>query len=133
MRLVLDTNILVRAFVCEKGNARKALRAALNGEHSLVASPEIIREVARMLREPRLMLLHKKTEDDIYSFAAWLREVCEIAILNLVAHSPIRDPGDTNSPRRATTFSAETLGRSCHFWQRSAATEVVSLFRWFCP
>jgi len=50
VRIVLDSNILVRSFVRSHGLAHELLLAILAGEHTLILSNEILVEVARVLR-----------------------------------------------------------------------------------
>jgi len=54
MRIVLDTNILVRAAGDEQGLAGRLLRETISGPHVLVSSPYILSEIARVLSYPRL-------------------------------------------------------------------------------
>ena len=54
MKIVLDTTILVRANEHTHGLARELLTNIVEGEHRLLLSNEILHELARMLRYPRL-------------------------------------------------------------------------------
>lgn len=54
MRIVLDTNILVRAAADEQGLAGRLLEEIVSGPHILVISPYILSEIARVLSYPRL-------------------------------------------------------------------------------
>ena len=74
MRVVLDSNILVRSFAKSHGLASELLLAILAGDHTLVLSSEMLSEVARVLRYPRLMAVHGKNEEAIYDFVGWLRD-----------------------------------------------------------
>ena len=49
MRIVLDTNILVRANVRAQGPARELLTRIIHGDHVLITSPFLLRETARSL------------------------------------------------------------------------------------
>jgi len=49
MSIVLDTNILVRANVKAQGPAREALLKIISGNHVLITSPFLLREVERAL------------------------------------------------------------------------------------
>jgi predicted nucleic acid-binding protein len=49
MRIVLDTNVLVRAAPDEHGVAGKLLEKIVSGPHILVSSPYILSEIARVL------------------------------------------------------------------------------------
>lgn len=94
MRIVLDSNILVRAFVSSHGVASDLLLTILSGGHTLIRSNEMLSEVARVLRYPRLMAIHGENEETIYEFTAWLHDVAEIVALDLLARAPIRDRND---------------------------------------
>lgn len=54
MKIVLDTTILVRANEHSQGLARELLMLIVNGGHRLILSNEILYELARVLRYPRL-------------------------------------------------------------------------------
>jgi len=49
MRVVLDTNILIRANPKARGPAREVLQKIVSGEHVLVTSRFLLQEVARVL------------------------------------------------------------------------------------
>ena len=57
MRIVLDTNILVRANIKTQGPAREALLKIISGNHVLITSPFLLRELERALAYPRLQKL----------------------------------------------------------------------------
>lgn len=94
MRIVLDSNIIVRAFAKSGGLASKLLLAILGGEHTLILSNEMLSEVSRVLRYPRLMTAHGKSEEAVYEFVGWLRDAAEIVPLNPLTHAPTRDRND---------------------------------------
>src|ERR1035438_9853262 len=54
MRIVLDSNILVRAAWKADGLASRLLRSVIDGPHRLIVSPFILGEVARVLAYPRI-------------------------------------------------------------------------------
>ena len=54
MRVVLDTNVLVSAFVSPNGEARKVLNLWLNKRYDLVTSEIQIEELRRVSRYPRV-------------------------------------------------------------------------------
>ena len=105
MRIVLDSNILVRAFVSSQGVAHELLLAILLSGHTLILSNEMLSEVARVLRYPRLMAIHGENEETIYDFTSWLRDAAEIVALDPLARAPIRDRNDI--PVLQTTLSGE--------------------------
>lgn len=94
MRIVLDSNILVRSFVKSHGLAHELLLAIFTSDNILILSNEILFEVARVLRYPRLMMVHGENEETIYNFTGWLRDAAEIIALNPLALAPIRDRND---------------------------------------
>ncbi len=54
MKIVLDTAVLVRANDHTNGLARQLLLRVIEGEHKLILSYEMLHELARVLRYPRL-------------------------------------------------------------------------------
>jgi predicted nucleic acid-binding protein len=104
VRIVLDSNILVRSFARPGGLASGLLLAILDGDHTLVLSNEMISEVARVLRYPRLAAAHGQSEEAIYNFTGWLRDAAEIVALNPLAvadaqRTRIRESGGTPEPQ----------------------------------
>ncbi len=94
MRIVLDTTILVLANVSSQGPARDLLLTIIDQKHTLILSNEILHELAKVLRYPRLMALHGLPENRIYQFIGFLREAAEIVPLNSLLSAPIRDVND---------------------------------------
>ena len=79
MRILLDTNILVRAHEKATGSARSLLRGLLGQKHTLLISPEMIVEVARVLRYPRLHALYGLTEEQVYQYTVSARRMHDCA------------------------------------------------------
>ena len=94
MRVVLDTNILVRANVKARGPARAVLLRIAHGEHVLITSPFLLREVERTLAYPRLQQLWKLSARDIQEHIQLLLAVSEL--VDPVVGTPIvlNDPND---------------------------------------
>jgi putative PIN family toxin of toxin-antitoxin system len=109
VRIVLDSNILVRAFVSSHGLARDLLLAILSSSHTLVLSSEILFEAARVLRYPRLMAVHGEDEEIIYDFTGWLRNAAEMVALDPLTHAPIRDRNDIFVLQTALCGEADVL------------------------
>jgi putative PIN family toxin of toxin-antitoxin system len=109
VRIVLDSNILVRSFARTGGLASELMLAILDGDHTLVLSNEMISEVARVLRYPRLAAAHGKSEEAIYKFTEWLRDAAEIVALNPLALAPIRDRNDIFVLQTALRGEADVL------------------------
>jgi putative PIN family toxin of toxin-antitoxin system len=84
----------VRSFVSSHGLAHDLLLAILSSGHTLILSNQLLSEVARVLRYPRLMAVHGQSEEAIYSFTGWLRDAAEMVVLDSLTPVPIRDRND---------------------------------------
>jgi len=109
VRIVLDSNILVRAFVGSRGLAHDLLLAILSSDNTLILSNEILSETARVLRYPRLMAVHGESEEAIYNFTGWLRDVAELVRLNPLTAASIRDRNDIFVVQTALAGEADLL------------------------
>ena len=109
MRIVLDSNILVRAFTSSHGLAHELLLSILAGDNTLILSNEMLFEVARVLRYPRLMAVHGQTEEAIYDFTCWLRNAADIVALNRLESTPIRDRNDIFVLQTALSGEADVI------------------------
>jgi hypothetical protein len=78
VKIVLDTTILVRANEHTHGLARELLVNIVEGEHKLLLSNEMLHELARVLRYPRLQEFYRP----------------EIVTLDPLVSAPIRDVND---------------------------------------
>jgi putative PIN family toxin of toxin-antitoxin system len=109
VRIVLDSNILVRAFSKPGGLAYEILLEALANRHRLILSGEMLAEVTRVLRYPRMMMIHGKDERAVYDFADSLRERAEFVALNPLTIVEIRDREDFMVLQTALAGEAEVL------------------------
>lgn len=94
MRLVLDVNILVRANDRAVGVARDLLRELLRQRQTIVISGDMLVELARVLRYPRLQARYNLTETDLYDYIQFLRQNLEFVTPDPSLAVPIRDPAD---------------------------------------
>ena len=78
MRIVLDTNVLVRANIKVQGPARELLLKIAYSDHVLITSPFLLREVERSLAYPRLQKLWRLTLQDIQEHVQFLVEISEV-------------------------------------------------------
>ena len=81
MRVVLDTNILVRASAKASGPARELLRTITgSSEHTLVLSPFLLLELERVSSYQRVRALTKLTSSEVAEYLNFLRttDVSEI-------------------------------------------------------
>jgi putative PIN family toxin of toxin-antitoxin system len=70
MRIVLDTNVLVRAAADDQGLAGRLLQKIASGPYVLVSSPYILSEIARVLAYARLQARWRLTEKTVREFVS---------------------------------------------------------------
>jgi putative PIN family toxin of toxin-antitoxin system len=109
VRIVLDTTILVRATENSHGPARDLLLNIIANKQDLLLSDEMLYELARVLRNPRLQAFYGLSEARVYDFIGFLREVAEIVPLNIVLNMPIRDINDMIVLQTAVLGEADIL------------------------
>ena len=109
MRIVLDTSILVRATEKSAGPARELLLHCVASKHILVLSNEILYELARVLRYPRLQTVYGLSDARIYDYLAFLREVSENVALSPTLAVPSRDVNDVVVLQTAVIGEADVL------------------------
>jgi len=109
VRVVLDTTILVRAGASPHGLARDLLLAIITAKHPLILSNEMLHELAKVLRYPRLMAIHRLPEMQIYNFVEFLREAAEIIPLSPLFAAPIRDVNDIIVLQTAVLGEADVI------------------------
>jgi predicted nucleic acid-binding protein len=78
VRILLDTAILVRGPGSSTGLARDLLIGIVESDHILLLSNEMLFELAKVLRYPRMLKLHGLSEERIYDYIRFLREAAEI-------------------------------------------------------
>ena len=77
MRVVLDTNVLVRATKHATGPARELLSLLQTDPHVVVISREILVELVRVLDYPRLCQQHRLTPEERRDFVSSLDKAAE--------------------------------------------------------
>jgi predicted nucleic acid-binding protein len=97
VRIVRDTAILVRGNGSSKGLARNLLLGVVESDHVLLLSNEMLYELAKVLRYPRMLTLHS------------LSEAAEIVVPNPLLVAPIRDVNDTIVMQTAIMGEADVL------------------------
>ncbi len=78
MRIVLDTNVLIRAIPKARGPAREVLQTTLSGNHVLITSDFLLQEVARVLAYPRIVKRWKLHPREVEQYLQVLGTVSEI-------------------------------------------------------
>jgi putative PIN family toxin of toxin-antitoxin system len=84
----------VRAHPRSRSTGRKLIVALIEGGHTLLLSNEIITETIKVLRYPRLQKRFGLTDDELYDYAEFLRQVSQTVILSQPYHAPLRDADD---------------------------------------
>ena len=93
MRAVLDPNVIVSALLAPSGTPAKVLRAWLDGDYELIASPLLLAELTRVFDYPKLRSRISETESR--QFIELLKhqgKIVEEPYLSLPVHSS--DPDD---------------------------------------
>lgn len=109
MKIVLDTTILVRANERSQGLARALLLDIVDSSHILLLSNEMLHELARVLRYPRLQAFYGLSESLVYDYVAFLRCSSEIVPLNPLVTAPVRDVNDVIVMQTAIIGEADIL------------------------
>ena len=118
MRIVLDTNILVRANpkTSPEGLARELLRRAAYGPATLLVSEPLLAELERVLRYPRLQARWPLSDADIADYLKFLRGVAAFVELEEGWAVVPDDPDDDPIVQTAVIGRADVLcTRDPHF------------------
>jgi uncharacterized protein len=78
MRVVLDTNVLISAFISRTGVPAQILALWRNGEIEILVSPESLAELQRVLTYPRVRRYLQYTPDQIERFLMLLQSAAEM-------------------------------------------------------
>ena len=125
MKIVLDTTILVRANEHSHGLTRELLTSIVEGEHSLLLSNEMLHELAKVLRYPRLQEFYDLTEELVFEYVKFLRRSSEIVALDPLVVAPIRDVNDIAVMQTAIIGEADILCTREHDFFESPAREYL--------
>ena len=94
LRIVLDSTVLVSAFLTAGGAADAVIQRARDGLVLVYASEEILDETRKVLAYPRLVERHRYAEQEVQAFYARVRD----AVLPVSPLPPLpaicRDPHD---------------------------------------
>jgi len=126
MRIVLDTNVLVRANIKVQGPARDLLLKIAYSDHVLVTSPFLLREVERALAYPRLQKLWRLTLQDIQEHVQFLVKISELVHPIIEAPVVLQDPNDDPVVYTAIQGKADVL---CTLDRDFYEAEVVAFCR----
>jgi putative PIN family toxin of toxin-antitoxin system len=111
VRVVLDTNILVRANpkVSPQGLARELLETIVSGPHVLVLSPAILLEVQRVLSYPHVQARWPLAVEAIEKYLILLESAGFLVELPEVFSAVVSDPDDDPILQTAIAGRADVL------------------------
>jgi putative PIN family toxin of toxin-antitoxin system len=112
MRIVLDTNILVRANAKARGPARELLQLIVGSrDHVLLLSPFLQQELERVFSYERVRALSKLTDGEIVEYLSYLRanDVSEIVFPGPAPRVVPADPDDDPVVHTAVVGRADAL------------------------
>ena len=112
MRIVLDTNILVRANpkALPAGLARELLLTIVSGPHTLILSPPILVEVRRALSYPNVQARWPLTGEGIGAYLEFLESAAFcVEDLPLLVPAVVSDPDDDPILQTAILGNADVL------------------------
>jgi len=128
VKIVLDTTILVRANEHSHGLARELLTGIVRSKHTLLLSNEMLHELARVLRNPRLQKFYGLSESLVFDYVSFLRRSSEIVPLNPLVTAPIRDVNDIIVMQTAILGEADVLcTKDDDFFQKPASEYLMKL------
>lgn len=108
MKVVLDTNVLVSATLVQGGKEDRVLRAWRRGAFDLVLSPEILREIGRVLFYPKFQSARWVTEAELVALLETLAKE-SFLVAGQVTVEVCRDPEDDKFLAAAVESGARYL------------------------
>ena len=126
MRIVLDTNILVRANprASQQGLARDLLLTTVSGPHTLILSAAILTEVRRVLAYPHVQARWPLTPETIEQYLALLVAAGIVVESSSTPLNVVSDPNDDPILQTAIAGRADVLCTRDEAFRH----EVVALF-----
>jgi putative PIN family toxin of toxin-antitoxin system len=131
MRVVLDTNVLVRATKSAAGPARKLLANLSSAPHAIVTSSGLLAELMRVLEYPRLRAQHRLSRMEIEAFIGELFRIAEVVPLQpgKIGTTVPADPEDDLVIRTAVEGKADVICTLDHHFQHPAARAFLCATR----
>jgi putative PIN family toxin of toxin-antitoxin system len=128
VRIVLDTNILVRANprTSPSGIAAELLRTVVSQSHRLILSLPILVEVERVLSYPHVQTRWPLTREDIDLYVAYLQSAGELVALPASHAAVVSDPDDDPILQTAIRGRANVLCTRDAAFKHPKVEEVCS-------
>jgi putative PIN family toxin of toxin-antitoxin system len=89
-KVVLDTNIIVRAVASPSGLASELLRRTISDGNLLCTSNFMLAELDRVLRYPRVRKIHGLSDTDIEDFVRSIQQVALVVEVDAAKSVPVR-------------------------------------------
>jgi putative PIN family toxin of toxin-antitoxin system len=112
MRIVLDTNILVRASAKARGPARELLQIIVaSADHTLLLSPFLLEELERVFDYERVRVSSKLTDQEVAEYLSFLRasNISEVVFPGPAPRVVPSDPDDDPVVHTAVAGHADAL------------------------
>ena len=128
MRIVLDTNILVRAnpTVSPQGLARDLLLTTVSGPHVLILSAPIMSEVQRVLMYPHVQARWPLTQEAIDRYLAFLEAAGSLVEAPASFPAVVSDPDDDPILQTAIVGRADVLCTRDEAFRHKIVEDVCS-------
>lgn len=94
LKVVLDTNVIVRATITDHGVSFNVLRKWRNGEFGLITSEPILEEVEKVLHYPKIKKKRQLTEKNIKDILERLRKYSFTTPALIKIEAVTEDPED---------------------------------------
>lgn len=94
MRVVLDTNVVVSAYLSSRGAPARILRTLHDEAFDLIVSPALLLEYETALAYPKVRRLHKLTDEEIRREVGRLSAVAVLVMPSTVPAVAVSDPDD---------------------------------------
>ncbi len=94
VRVVLDTNVVVSAYLVPTGKPAHILSLARQGKIDICLSGEILSEIKRTLLRPKLQKIHKATPQEIDRFLRAFADITDLVPGTTEVHEVDDDPED---------------------------------------
>ena len=94
IKVVLDTDELVRAVIKSSGLPDQIVQARRDGKFEMVLSPAMLAELAKVLRYPRLRKLHGWTDAQVDELVDGLRAAAAVVAGDVEVSVVTDDPND---------------------------------------
>jgi uncharacterized protein len=96
MRIVLDTNIFISGIINPKSNAGKVIQEGQNNSFEVITSLELINEIKRVLKYPKITKIIKWDDAKIEEFIEYLHFFTTVIDISEVNYYFEQDPNDSH-------------------------------------